>query len=30
MFKEIYNYEYINPIVYDDTLLKKEISHPNK
>ena len=30
MFKEIYNYEYINPIVYDDTLLKKEISDPNK
>ncbi|MFX0005916.1 MAG: hypothetical protein ACFFA7_04720 [Promethearchaeota archaeon] len=30
MFKEIYNYKYINPTVYDIELLKKEISKPNK
>jgi len=30
MFREIYNYKYINPIVYDIELLKKDISNPNK
>ncbi len=30
MFREIYNYNYINPTVYDIELLKKEISNPNK
>ena len=30
MFREIYNFDYINPIVYNIKLLKKEISSPNK
>ncbi|MEE9376559.1 MAG: hypothetical protein V3V33_00805 [Candidatus Lokiarchaeia archaeon] len=30
MFRESYNYEYVNPIVYDIELLKKHISNPNK
>ncbi|MFX1569641.1 MAG: hypothetical protein ACFFCV_14875 [Promethearchaeota archaeon] len=30
MFREIYNYKYINPTVYDIELLKKDISKPNK
>jgi len=29
MFREIYNYDYIDPVVYDIDLLKKEISDPN-
>jgi hypothetical protein len=30
MFREIYNYKYINPTVYDVDLLQKDISKPNK
>ncbi|MFX1502171.1 MAG: hypothetical protein ACFFDH_14500 [Promethearchaeota archaeon] len=30
MFREVYNYNYINPIVYDIELLKKDITNPNK
>ncbi len=30
MFKESYNYDYVNPIVYDIELLKNHISNPNK
>ncbi len=30
MFREVYNYNYINPIVYDIELLKKDIVNPNK
>ncbi len=30
MFKESYNYDYSNPVVYDIELLKKHILNPNK
>lgn len=29
VFKEIYNYEYLTPLVYDLDLLKRELSNPN-